>query len=70
MPVNKNCVLTWTLREKGKADQTFLSEKDLNTYLKNNYISDIQMKSDKVFEKKNITNKTYDVLNLANKEAR
>jgi hypothetical protein len=41
MPVNKNCELTWTLREKGKVDQIFKSEKDLDTYLQNNYISDI-----------------------------
>jgi hypothetical protein len=68
MPVNKKC--TWTLREKGKSDRNFLSEKDLDDYLRNNFISDIQKKSDIVFKKNtNVTNKTYSILSAANKEA-
>jgi|LQAB01.1.fsa_nt_gi hypothetical protein len=40
MPVNKNCTLTWTLNKDG-VKETFESEKDLDTYLKNNYASGI-----------------------------
>lgn len=69
MSVNKNCTWNWFLTENG-TEIPFPSEKALNTYLQNKYMSQIETKSDKVFEKSNIKSKTEQVLHEANEIAK